>query len=66
MATGTITFFNISKGFGLIAPDLGGPAVFALSADIIGAKKLVKRQRVSFDVRQSTDGAFAQGIRVLA
>jgi hypothetical protein len=34
MATGIVRFYNDSKGFGLITPDLGGPALFAHAADI--------------------------------
>jgi cold shock protein len=68
MAIGTVRFFNDSKGFGLITPDLGGPAIFASSAEIAGpgAKKLKPRQRVEFEVRESeTNGRSATSIRVV-
>ena len=65
MATGTVRFYNAAKGFGLITPDLGGPALFAHSADIRGAKKLKARQRVEFDVRDAATGACAANIRML-
>jgi len=66
MATGVVRFYNDSKGFGLITPDLGGPALFARSAEIIGAKKLRATQRVDFEVREAPEGSFAAGIRILA
>jgi CspA family cold shock protein len=67
MATGIVKFYNASKGFGLIAPDLGGPALFANSADFkSGVKKLMARERVEYDVREAADGASAANIRVLA
>lgn len=67
MATGTVRFYNASKGFGLITPDIAGPALFASSADFkAGVKKLVARDRVEFDVRDSAEGASAANIRVLA
>ena len=67
MATGIVRFYNPAKGFGLIAPDLGGPAIFANSADLKpGVKKLTARDRVEFDVRDAAEGASAANIRVLA
>jgi len=65
MATGIVRLYNDSKGFGLITPDLGGPALFAQAAEIRGTKKLVARARVEFDVVQSAQGPCASNIRVL-
>jgi len=66
MATGIVRFYNDSKGFGLITPDAGGPAIFAHSSAIAGGKKLKATQRVEFDVREGADGAFAANIRIAA
>ena len=67
MATGIVRFYNAAKGFGLIAPDIGGPAIFANSADLkVGVKKLTARDRVEFDVREGAEGSSAANIRVLA
>jgi CspA family cold shock protein len=69
MATGTVRIFNDSKGFGLITPDLGGPAIFASASDIQspGVKKLKPRQRVEYEVREAPTGATsAAKIRVLS
>jgi cold shock protein len=67
MATGIVRFYNAAKGFGLITPDTGGPAVFAHSGDLkVGQKKLTARDRVEFDVREAAGGASAANIRVLA
>ena len=67
MATGTVRFFNDSKGFGLISPDLGGPAIFASASELQGVKKLKPRQRVEFELREGPGGgASAARIRVLA
>ncbi len=65
MATGTVRFYNDSKGFGLITPDIAGPALFAHSADVRGGKKLKARQRVEFDVRDAATGACAANIRTV-
>ena len=67
MATGVVRFYNDSKGFGLITPDSGGPALFAHSAELkAGVKKLKPLQRVEFDVRDGAQGACACNIRMLA
>jgi len=68
MATGIVRFFNDSKGFGLITPDTGGPALFAHSASIRtpGVKKLKATQRVEFEVVEGADGGTATNIRMLA
>ncbi len=67
MATGTVRFYNDSKGFGLITPDVAGPALFAQAADIISrVKKLKVSQRVEFDVREAETGNCAANIRTLA
>ena len=68
MATGIVRFFNDAKGFGLITPDLGGPALFAHSSSIRspGVKKLRATQRVEFEVQSSPQGPTAANIRTLA
>ena len=67
MATGIVRFYNDTKGFGLITPDTGGPALFAHSVDIRGSsKKLKVRARVEFDVFDDPAGARAANIRMVA
>ena len=68
MATGVVRFFNNAKGFGLIAPDLGGPAIFASSSEIQPpAKKLMPRQRVEFELREASTGeSSATRIRLIS
>ena len=65
MATGIVRNFNDTKGFGLITPDLGGPALFAHSGEIQGAKKLTARARVEYDLVEGQQGATATNIRVM-
>lgn len=54
MNTGTVKFFNSTKGFGFIQPDNGGPDVFVhISAvERAGMGIIVEGQKLSFDVEK--------------
>ena len=65
MATGTVKWFNDSKGFGFITPDDGGKDLFAhhSSIQMSGYKSLKEGQKVSFDVTQGPKGKQASNIQ---
>ncbi len=67
MMTGTVKWFNESKGYGFIARDGGGEDLFAHFRDIQGTgfKTLVENQRVEFEVKQGQKGLQASNIRPL-
>ena len=52
MSTGTVKFFNATKGFGFIQPDDGAADVFVhISAvERAGMRTIVEGQKLSFDV----------------
>ena len=64
MATGTVKWFNESKGFGFITPEDGGKDLFAHFSAIQnqGFKTLAEGQRVSFDVTTGPKGLQASNI----
>ena len=53
MATGTVKFFNVQKGFGFIVQDGGGADVFVdISAiERAGMSNLVEDQKHRFDIQ---------------
>jgi CspA family cold shock protein len=65
--TGTVKWFNETKGFGFITPDNGGKDLFAHVSEITGSgfKTLAENQRVEFQVTQGKKGPQASGIRTL-
>jgi len=65
MATGTVKWFNDSKGFGFITPENGGDDLFAHFSAIQGQgfKTLKEGQRVTFDVTTGPKGQQASNIR---
>ena len=65
MSTGTVKWFNDSKGFGFITPDEGGEDLFAHFSAIQsnGFKSLQENQRVSFEVTTGPKGKQASNIQ---
>ncbi|MGH8633379.1 MAG: cold-shock protein [Burkholderiales bacterium] len=58
MSTGTVKFFNTTKGFGFIRPDDGSKDVFVhISAvERAGLGSISESQKLSYDVEKGTDG----------
>ena len=52
MATGTVKWYNATKGYGFIQPDSGGKDVFvhARALERAGLHSLAEGQKVSYDV----------------
>ena len=65
MATGTVKWFNESKGFGFITPDDGGEDLFVHHSKISmeGFRTLQQGQRVQFETGQGRKGIEATNVR---
>ncbi len=65
MATGTVKFFNTTRGFGFIAPDDGSKDIFVHISAVQQSEieYLVEGQKVSFDVEEEARGPKAVNLR---
>jgi CspA family cold shock protein len=61
MPTGTVKWFNSTKGYGFIAPDTGAKDVFVHISAVqkAGLRGLNEGQKVDFDVEQQQNGRAA-------
>ncbi len=58
MITGTVKFYNATKGFGFITPDQGGKDAFVHVSAIerAGLSSLGDGQKVTYDLERGRDG----------
>ena len=66
--TGTVKFFNATKGFGFITPDNGGKDHFVHISAVqrSGVDGLYENDKVSYDVETGRDGRESAVILALA
>ncbi|MEM7730477.1 MAG: cold-shock protein [Pseudomonadota bacterium] len=64
--TGTVKFFNTTKGFGFIAPDDGGKDVFvhASAVERSNMPPLVEGQKVTFELEDDRRGRGPQAVNL--
>lgn len=63
MPTGTVKWFNTTKGFGFIEPDDGGKDIFVhiTAVQRSGLEGLNENQKVEFEMQEARDGRMAAG-----
>ena len=63
--TGTVKFYNATKGFGFITPETGGKDVFvhATAVEQAGMRGLNEGQRVTFETEADQRGPKAVNLR---
>ena len=64
MATGTVKWFNDSKGYGFITPDEGAKDLFVHHSNIAGDgyKSLSEGAKVTFEQREGAKGVEAYDV----
>jgi cold shock protein len=65
MSTGTVKWFNESKGFGFITPEDGSKDVFVhfSAIEASGFRTLAEGQQVSFEVTNGPKGLAAANVK---
>ena len=68
MATGTVKWFNPTKGYGFIAPEDGGKDVFVhiTALEAAGIRQLDEGQKVSYEITENKGKESATDIKVAA
>lgn len=61
MASGTVKFFNTTKGFGFITPDDGGKDLFVHVSGL--ADEIREGDKVTFDIENSPKGLNAVKVK---
>ena len=67
MATGTVKWFNATKGYGFIQPDDGGSDVFVhiTAVEQAGLRTLNENQKVSYELVTSKGKTSAGNLQVI-
>lgn len=64
--TGTVKFFNTTRGFGFIAPENGGKDIFVhvTAVERSGIPPLVEGQKISYETEDDRRGRGVQAVNL--
>ena len=62
--SGTVKFFNQSKRYGFIKPDLGNKDIFVHATSLPNIENLQEGQRITFEIEESSRGIQAINIEI--
>ncbi len=67
MASGTVKWFNATKGYGFIEPEEGGKDVFVhiTAVRASGLESLTEGQKLSYDISEQRGKAAASNLKLL-
>ncbi len=64
MSTGTVKWFNSTKGYGFITPDEGGKDLFVHQSDV-KSSGLDEGQKVEYEVGEGKKGPCAKNVEAV-
>jgi CspA family cold shock protein len=63
MATGTVKWFNATKGYGFVQPDGGGKDIFlhVSALERAGLNSIAEGQKINYELESGRDGRTSAG-----
>ena len=63
--TGTVKWFNDSKGYGFITPEDGGKDIFCHHSALNNMRSISEGQQVEYEIKEGAKGPEATNVRLV-